>query len=101
MLSGPEAVAPLLKMGFPCQQLGRSSTSSLAAGGFSPVFLLGWLTAGLRAPLGLFPLSCEVAKAPLPEPVSPELQRTVQSLLETSQLVLGAMAKFKGKAKKW
>ncbi|KAK2514054.1 hypothetical protein Q9233_015167 [Columba guinea] len=39
--------------------------------------------------------SCEAAKAPIPEPVSPELQRTVRSLLETSQLVLGAMAKFK------
>ncbi|NXW81923.1 TRI15 protein, partial [Alopecoenas beccarii] len=52
------------------------------------------------APLGLFPVSCEAAKAPIPEPVSPELQRTVQSLLETSQLVLGAVAKFKGKAKK-
>ncbi|NXE84474.1 TRI15 protein, partial [Cochlearius cochlearius] len=47
-----------------------------------------------------FPLSCEAAKAPIPEPVSPELQRTVKSLSETSQLVMGAVAKFKGKAKK-
>ncbi|NWX01357.1 TRI15 protein, partial [Caloenas nicobarica] len=39
--------------------------------------------------------SCEVAKASIPEPVSPELQGTVRSLLEMSQLVLGAMAKFK------
>ncbi|KFP53271.1 Tripartite motif-containing protein 15, partial [Cathartes aura] len=39
--------------------------------------------------------SCEVAKAPIPEPVSPELQRTVKSLSEMSQLVVGAVAKFK------
>ncbi|NWQ92527.1 TRI15 protein, partial [Burhinus bistriatus] len=44
--------------------------------------------------------SCEAAKAPIPEPVSPELQRTVKSLSEISQLVVGAVAKFKGKAKK-
>lgn len=37
MLSGPEAIAPLLKTGFPCQQLGRSSPSSVAAGGFPPL----------------------------------------------------------------
>ncbi|NWH21079.1 TRI15 protein, partial [Grus americana] len=48
----------------------------------------------------LFPPSCEAAKAPIPKPVSPELQRTVQSLSEMSQLVVGAVAKFKGKAKK-
>ncbi|KFR05434.1 Tripartite motif-containing protein 15, partial [Nipponia nippon] len=43
--------------------------------------------------------SCEAAKAPIPEPVSPELQRTVKSLSEMSQLVVGAVDKFKGKAK--
>ncbi|NXS41198.1 TRI15 protein, partial [Balaeniceps rex] len=48
-----------------------------------------------------FPLSCEAAKAPIPEPVSLELQRTVKSLSEMSQLVVDAVAKFKGKAKKW
>ncbi|XP_075276115.1 E3 ubiquitin-protein ligase TRIM7 isoform X2 [Opisthocomus hoazin] len=41
--------------------------------------------------------SCEAAKAPIPEPVSPELQRTIESLSETNQLVMGAMAKFKVK----
>ncbi|NXX56789.1 TRI15 protein, partial [Scopus umbretta] len=47
-------------------------------------------------PLRVVPtLSCEAAKAPIPEPVSPELQRTVTSLSETSQLVVGAVAKFK------
>ncbi|XP_009470751.1 PREDICTED: tripartite motif-containing protein 15-like [Nipponia nippon] len=39
--------------------------------------------------------SCEAAKAPIPEPVSPELQRTVKSLSEMSQLVVGAVDKFK------
>uniref|UniRef100_A0A8B9QE45 B30.2/SPRY domain-containing protein n=1 Tax=Apteryx owenii TaxID=8824 RepID=A0A8B9QE45_APTOW len=39
--------------------------------------------------------SCETAKAPIPEPVSSELQRRVCSLSETSELVLGAMAEFK------
>ncbi|NXO14726.1 TRI15 protein, partial [Oriolus oriolus] len=39
--------------------------------------------------------SCEAAKAPIPEPVSPELQRSVESLSETSQLVLDMVAKFK------
>ncbi|NXF40748.1 TRI15 protein, partial [Nyctibius bracteatus] len=53
-----------------------------------------FLTVRLRGPAG-----CEVAKAPIPEPVSPELWRTVQSLTETSQLVVDAVAKFKGKAK--
>ncbi|NWU56286.1 TRI15 protein, partial [Dromas ardeola] len=47
-----------------------------------------------------FPHSCEAAKAPIPEPVSPELQRTVKNLSEMSQLVVGTVAKFKGKAKK-
>ncbi|NXL54098.1 TRI15 protein, partial [Podilymbus podiceps] len=42
-----------------------------------------------------FPLSCEAAKAPIPEPVSPALQRTVKNLSETSQLVVDAVAKFK------
>ncbi|XP_050164103.1 LOW QUALITY PROTEIN: E3 ubiquitin-protein ligase TRIM7-like [Myiozetetes cayanensis] len=39
---------------------------------------------------------CEAAKAPIPEAVSPELQRTVETLSETCQLVLGTVAKFKG-----
>ncbi|NXC20502.1 TRI15 protein, partial [Corythaeola cristata] len=47
-----------------------------------------------------FSLSCEVAKAPIPEPVSLELQRTVESLSEMSQLVTGVVDEFKGKAKK-
>lgn len=57
-----------------------------------------WLVAGPRAPLPVVPLSCEAAKAPIPEPVSPELQRRVESLSETIQLVLDLVAKFKGKA---
>ncbi|NXL67819.1 TRI15 protein, partial [Chordeiles acutipennis] len=48
-----------------------------------------------------FSLSCEAAKVPIPDPVSPALQRTVNNLSEMSQLVVGAVAKFKGKAKKW
>ncbi|KAM6282255.1 E3 ubiquitin-protein ligase TRIM7-like [Porphyrio hochstetteri] len=39
--------------------------------------------------------SCEAAKVPIPEPVSPELQRSLQSLSEMSQLVVGALARFK------
>ncbi|NXP26336.1 TRI15 protein, partial [Scytalopus superciliaris] len=39
--------------------------------------------------------SCEAAKALIPESVSPELQRTVDILSETCQLVLGTVAKFK------
>ncbi|CAM9199084.1 unnamed protein product [Bubo scandiacus] len=39
--------------------------------------------------------SCEAVKAPIPEPVSPELQRTLESLSETSQMVVDAVAKFK------
>ncbi|XP_027559408.1 E3 ubiquitin-protein ligase TRIM7-like [Neopelma chrysocephalum] len=39
--------------------------------------------------------SCEAAKAPIPEAVSPELQRSVETLSETCQLVLGTVAKFK------
>ncbi|XP_068790044.1 E3 ubiquitin-protein ligase TRIM7-like [Struthio camelus] len=39
--------------------------------------------------------SCETAKAPIPEPVSLELQRRVCSLSKTSKLVMGAMAEFK------
>ncbi|NXY79301.1 TRI15 protein, partial [Glareola pratincola] len=42
---------------------------------------------------------CEAAKAPIPEPVSPELQRTVKNLSEVSRLVVSTVAKFKGKAK--
>ncbi|KAF1517274.1 Tripartite motif-containing protein 15, partial [Eudyptes moseleyi] len=41
------------------------------------------------------PPSCEMAKAPIPELVSPELQRTVKSLSEMSQLVMDAVAEFK------
>ncbi|NXL09872.1 TRI15 protein, partial [Mesembrinibis cayennensis] len=55
-----------------------------------------------RSPLCVVsPFSCEAVKAPIPEPVSPELQRTVKSLSEMSQLVVGAVDKFKGKAKTW
>ncbi|NXC33258.1 TRI15 protein, partial [Campylorhamphus procurvoides] len=39
--------------------------------------------------------SCEAAKAPIPETVSPELQRTVETLSETCQLVVGTVAEFK------
>ncbi|KAF1547141.1 Tripartite motif-containing protein 15, partial [Eudyptula albosignata] len=41
------------------------------------------------------PPSCEVAKAPIPELVSPELQRTVKNLSEMNQLVVDAVAEFK------
>lgn len=51
--------------------------------------------AGLRASLTVAPLSCEAAKAPIPEPVSPELQRSVESLSEMSQLIVDMVAKFK------
>ncbi|NXQ93324.1 TRI15 protein, partial [Sagittarius serpentarius] len=40
--------------------------------------------------------SCKAAKAPIPEPVSPALQKTVKSLSEISQLVVGVVDKFKG-----
>ncbi|NXX14134.1 TRI15 protein, partial [Podargus strigoides] len=49
----------------------------------------------------LCPPSCEAVKAPIPAPVSPELQRTVKRVSEMSQLVMGAVVKFKGKAKQW
>ncbi|KAM9648491.1 E3 ubiquitin-protein ligase TRIM7-like [Morphnus guianensis] len=39
--------------------------------------------------------SCEAARAPIPEPVSLELQRTVKSLSEISQLVVAVVDKFK------
>ncbi|NXN55710.1 TRI15 protein, partial [Rynchops niger] len=39
--------------------------------------------------------SCEAVKAPIPEPVSPELQRTIKNLSEMSQLVVHTVAKFK------
>ncbi|KAM9303328.1 E3 ubiquitin-protein ligase TRIM7-like [Morus bassanus] len=39
--------------------------------------------------------SCEAVKALVPEPVSLELQRTVKNLCEMSQLVVGAVARFK------
>ncbi|XP_009577652.1 PREDICTED: tripartite motif-containing protein 10-like, partial [Fulmarus glacialis] len=64
---------------------------------------LEMLQAAEQQPLGgrrVCPACCEVAKAPIPEPVSPELRRTVNSLSEMSQLVVGAVARFKGKAKK-
>ncbi|NXD87569.1 TRI15 protein, partial [Halcyon senegalensis] len=48
-----------------------------------------------------FPGSCEAAKVPMPEPVSPELQRTVQNLCETSRRVVDEVAKFKGEAEMW
>ncbi|NXS90074.1 TRI15 protein, partial [Erpornis zantholeuca] len=41
--------------------------------------------------------SCEAAKAPIPEPVSPELQRSIKSLSEMRQVVLDMVAKFKVK----
>ncbi|NWI31775.1 TRI15 protein, partial [Sula dactylatra] len=40
--------------------------------------------------------SCETVKALVPEPASLELQRTVKKLCEMSQLVVGAVARFKG-----
>ncbi|NXW23329.1 TRI15 protein, partial [Circaetus pectoralis] len=55
----------------------------------------------MSSSLSCFPLSCEVARAPIPEPVSLELQRTVKSLSEISQLVVAVVDKFKGKATKW
>uniref|UniRef100_A0A8B9Z978 B30.2/SPRY domain-containing protein n=1 Tax=Buteo japonicus TaxID=224669 RepID=A0A8B9Z978_9AVES len=39
--------------------------------------------------------SCEVARAPIPEPVSLELQRTVKSLSEINELVVAVVDKFK------
>ncbi|NWV08671.1 TRI15 protein, partial [Ptilonorhynchus violaceus] len=39
--------------------------------------------------------SCELARIPIPEPFSPELQSSVESLSETSQRVLDMVAKFK------
>uniref|UniRef100_A0A8C5U2I4 Uncharacterized protein n=1 Tax=Malurus cyaneus samueli TaxID=2593467 RepID=A0A8C5U2I4_9PASS len=65
----------------------RTPLGSVAAG-ISLFPSWPWLTAGLRTPLHVAPLSCEAAKAPIPEPVSPELQRSIESLSETSQLVL-------------
>ncbi|NXR06844.1 TRI15 protein, partial [Semnornis frantzii] len=44
-----------------------------------------------------FPLSCEAAKVPIPEPVSPELQRHIGNLCEMSQLVTDTVASFKVK----
>ncbi|KAL9868920.1 E3 ubiquitin-protein ligase TRIM7-like [Geothlypis trichas] len=40
--------------------------------------------------------SCEAAKAPIPEPVSPELQESIQSLSEKSQWFVDIMDQFKG-----
>ncbi|XP_037985951.1 tripartite motif-containing protein 15-like isoform X1 [Motacilla alba alba] len=42
--------------------------------------------------------SCEAAKAPIPEPVSPELQRSFRSLSEKCQQVVDMVDKFRGKA---
>ncbi|NXW61199.1 TRI15 protein, partial [Eurystomus gularis] len=54
-----------------------------------------FLMVRLRHPPGLCDIpGCEAAKAPLLEPVSAELQRTVNGLCETSQLVVGMVAKF-------
>ncbi|KAL9868917.1 E3 ubiquitin-protein ligase TRIM7-like isoform 2-T2 [Geothlypis trichas] len=39
--------------------------------------------------------SCEAAKAPIPEPVSPELQRSIQSLSEKSQRFVDIMDQFR------
>ncbi|NXK44667.1 TRI15 protein, partial [Chauna torquata] len=55
----------------------------------------------LMGPLRVVSPRCEAAKAPIPEPVSPELQRTVASLSEISKQILAVMTKFKGKVKKW
>ncbi|XP_064018546.1 E3 ubiquitin-protein ligase TRIM7-like [Pogoniulus pusillus] len=41
--------------------------------------------------------SCEAAKVPVPEPVSPELQRHVGNLCEMSQLVTATVASFRVK----
>ncbi|XP_041264504.1 E3 ubiquitin-protein ligase TRIM7-like [Onychostruthus taczanowskii] len=39
--------------------------------------------------------SCEAAKAPIPEPVSPELQRSIESLSEKIQWVVDMVDRFK------
>ncbi|KAL9868919.1 E3 ubiquitin-protein ligase TRIM7-like [Geothlypis trichas] len=39
--------------------------------------------------------SCEAAKAPIPEPVSPELQGSIQSLSEKSQWFVGIVDQFR------
>ncbi|NWS85042.1 TRI15 protein, partial [Toxostoma redivivum] len=39
--------------------------------------------------------SCKAARAPIPEPVSPKLQRSVESLSEMSQRVMDMVAKIK------
>ncbi|NXX39087.1 TRI15 protein, partial [Tricholaema leucomelas] len=57
-----------------------------------------FLMVRLSPPCIAFPLSCEAAKVPVPEPVSPELQRHVGNLCEMSQLVMATVASFKGKA---
>ncbi|NXF85738.1 TRI15 protein, partial [Eubucco bourcierii] len=41
--------------------------------------------------------SCKAAKVPIPEPVSPELQRRVGNLCEMSQLVMATVASFRAK----
>ncbi|KFV66518.1 Tripartite motif-containing protein 15, partial [Dryobates pubescens] len=41
--------------------------------------------------------SCEAAKVPVPEPVSPELQRQVGNLCELSQLLTATLADLRGK----
>ncbi|NWV28273.1 TRI15 protein, partial [Origma solitaria] len=58
---------------------------------------LEFLMVRLHYPLGSVTpgVGCEAAKAPIPEPLSPELQRNIENLSETSQLVLDVVAKFK------
>ncbi|XP_033924180.1 E3 ubiquitin-protein ligase TRIM7-like isoform X2 [Melopsittacus undulatus] len=40
---------------------------------------------------------CEAAKTPIPEPVSPGLERTLQRLFESTQMLTAVMAEFKVK----
>lgn len=68
------------------------------AAGFSLFPSWPWLVAGLRAPLPVVPLSCEAAKAPMPEAAFPELQQSVESISEMIEPVVDTIAKFKGKA---
>ncbi|XP_074754293.1 E3 ubiquitin-protein ligase TRIM7-like isoform X3 [Athene noctua] len=79
--------------------LEHSSPEFCCCRGFPPLFPSWcWVLAdcwGQSSSPWCFTLSCEAAKAPIPEPVSPELQRTLESLSETSQLVVDAVAKFK------
>ncbi|XP_065523149.1 zinc finger protein RFP-like isoform X2 [Lathamus discolor] len=38
---------------------------------------------------------CEAAKTPIPEPVSPGLERTLERLFQSTQMLIAAMAEFK------